>query len=163
MRSFHLSTTALSLLFLLASCEKQKEDPGLDIGELHISKTFPKPGDSLKLSYSLDENSLEDDSEFQSLYYYLVNENMYPEDINLKKADNGNWEGYIKIPDSAKALAFNFKSGETYYNNKNNGYTVLLYDENQKQIAGSNASLGYYYLRYAGSHGINIDKEKILS
>src|SRR5690606_28581569 len=81
--------------------------------------------------------------------------------INLKKADNGNWEGYIKIPDSAKALAFNFKSGETYY--KNNGYTVLLYDENQKQIAGSNASLGYYYLRYAGSHGINIDKEKILS
>ncbi|WP_100610703.1 TlpA family protein disulfide reductase [Confluentibacter lentus] len=163
MKTLHLPTTVLLLILLLVSCQKEKEDLGLDIGELHISKTFPKPGDSLKLSYSLDENSLEDDSEFQSLFYYLVNENMYPEDINLKKADNGNWEGYIKIPDSAKALAFNFKSGETYYNNKNSGYTIFLYDENQKQIAGSNASLGYYYLRYADSHGINIDKEKILA
>ncbi|HTO34968.1 MAG TPA: TlpA disulfide reductase family protein, partial [Flavobacterium sp.] len=74
----------------------------------------------------------------------------------------GNWEGYIKIPDSAKALAFNFKSGNTYYNNKNNGYTVNLYDENQKEIAGSNASLGNYFLRYGDAHGIKVDKEKAL-
>jgi len=163
MKTLHLPTTALLLILLLVSCQKEKEDLGLDIGELHISKTFPKPGDSLKLSYSLDQNSIEDESEFQSLFYYLVNENMYPEDINLKKADNGNWEGYIKIPDSAKALAFNFKSGETYYNNKNNGYTLTLYDENQKQIPGSNASLGNYFLRYGDMHGIKTDKEKIIS
>lgn len=162
MKSLPLFALSLSLLFLLASCQKQKEDPGLHIGELHISKTFPKPGDSLKLSYSIDNNSLENEEEFQSLFYYLVNENMYPEDINLQKVDNGNWEGYIKIPDSAKALAFNFKSGDTYYNNKNNGYTVYLYDENQKEIAGSNASLGNYFLRYGDAHGIKVDKEKAL-
>ncbi|WP_100616245.1 TlpA family protein disulfide reductase [Confluentibacter citreus] len=163
MKTLHVPTTALLLILLLVSCQKEKEDLGLDIGELHISKTFPKPGDSLKLSYSLEQNSVEDDNEFESLFYYLVDGNMYPEDINLKKTDNGNWVGYIKIPDSAKALAFNFKSGETYYNNKNNGYTVLLYDESQKQIPGSNASLGNYFLRYGDAHGIKVDKQKTLS
>ncbi|PKQ43560.1 TlpA family protein disulfide reductase [Confluentibacter flavum] len=163
MKTLHLPTATLLVILLVTSCQTQKEDLGLDIGELHISKTFPKPGDSLKLSYSLDKNSLEDDNEFQSLFYYLVDGNMYPEDINLKKGDNENWEGYIKIPDSAKALAFNFKSGETYYNNKNNGYTVLLYDENQKQVSGSNASLGAYYLRFGDAHGIKTDKQKIIS
>jgi thiol-disulfide isomerase/thioredoxin len=162
MKSLRL-LTVFSLIFLLVSCNKPIKDSGVHIGELHISKTYPKPGDSLKINYSIDENSAETEEEFASLFYYIVNGNMYPEDIALEKLDNGNWEGHIKIPDSAQALAFNFKSGDTYYNNKSNGYTIPLYDENKEQIPGSNASLANYYLRYGSSHGINTDKEKIVS
>src|SRR5690606_22872687 len=121
MKSLHF-LTVFSLIFLLVSCNKPIKDSGVHIGELHISKTYPKPGDSLKINYSIDENSAETEEEFASLFYYIVNGNMYPEDIALEKLDNGNWEGHIKIPDSAQALAFNFKSGDTYYNNKSNGY-----------------------------------------
>ncbi len=163
MKKIKLLTTPLLLILLLASCQKKEIDEGLDLGELHISKTFPKPGDSLKLRYSIGKNSLNDESDFEALFYHVINNNMYPEDIHLKQLNDSIWEGFIKIPDSAKALAFTFKSGETYLNNKNNGYVIPLYEEDNKQIPGSNASLGNYYLRYADAHGIQVENEKILS
>lgn len=163
MKKSHLITTTLFVFLLLASCQKSEKDKGKQIGELHISKTFPKPGDSLKLSYVPDKNIIGDESEFESLFYALIDNQMYPEDIHFNKNNDSVWQAAIKIPDSAKALAFNFKVGETYLNNQNKGYVLPLHTENEAEIMGSQSSIGMYYLRFADAQNIKIDKKDILS
>src|SRR5690606_12635090 len=163
MKTSHLLTITLSIVLLVTACEKQQEDPGLHIGELHISKTYPQPGDSLKLKFAPDKSILEGDSEFESLFYTLIDNQMYAEDIHFNKNNDSVWQATIKIPDSAKALAFNFKTGETYLNNQNKGYVTPLYTENEAEILGSQSSMGMYYLMYADAHNIKIEKKDILS
>src|SRR5690606_32891966 len=132
-------------------------------GELHISKTYPQPGDSLKLNFAPDKSILEGNSEFESLFYTLIDNQLYAEDIHFEKNNDSVWQAAIKIPDSAKALAFNFKTGETYLNNQNKGYVMPLYTENEAEIMGSQSSIGMYYLMYADAHNIKIEKKDILS
>ncbi|MBU3821163.1 TlpA family protein disulfide reductase [Flavobacteriaceae bacterium XHP0103] len=163
MKTSHILTTTLLIFFLVTGCQKQEQDKGTNIGELHISKTFPKPGDSLKLSFAPDKDVLENENEFESLFYALVDDQMYPEDIHFNKNTDSIWQAIIKIPDSAKALAFNFKTGETYLNNHNEGYVIPLYTKNETQLIGSQSSMGMYYYRYANAHNIKIDKKDILS
>src|SRR5690606_3902539 len=113
--------------------------------------------------FAPDKSILEGNSEFESLFYTLIDNQLYAEDIHFEKNNDSVWQAAIKIPDSAKALAFNFKTGETYLNNQNKGYVMPLYTENEAEIMGSQSSIGMYYLMYADAHNIKIEKKDILS
>ena len=149
---------ALAMLVSFSSCEDEKpEDPGMDMGKLHISKSNPQPGDEISVSYSGDL------SEKSEATINLINENnIYPIDLDLKDSADA-WHGKMVIPDTIKAISFNFRNDEKYDNNDDKGYVLALRDENGKELPGSKAIVGNYYMRYGESFDIEMEKDSIIS
>lgn len=135
---------AFGLIFSFSSCKEKSPEPdkGITMGRLHISKSYPKPRDTLSIRYEIDSTKREMPEAF---YNYLVHNRYYPVDIQLKEV-NGVLAGDLVIPDSATAIAFNFKIDETFDGNDKEGYVQFLYDENDSILANSKASMGYYYI-----------------
>ncbi|MDQ7916089.1 TlpA disulfide reductase family protein [Mesonia sp. MT50] len=153
-----LSILASSVL-ILASCQEEKKedkDQGKDMGQLHLATEYPQAGDDLQISYSNDAESVD------AHFYYMVNGKMYPQDLDLEDSSNL-WQTTIKVPDSAQALAFNFKSEDEYDNNDKKGYILPLYNKDKKPVAGSNASMGMYYANLAPEFGAEIPADSSLA
>ena len=146
---------ALALTALCFSCKETPKDIGATIGSLYISDATPSPGETLNLTYSTDSNK-EDISAF---YYYTVGSSAYPVDLAITKTDSL-YKASIIIPDSATALAFNFKLKKDFDSNNKNGYIIPLTTTSGDTIAGALASIGAYKLRLAASYGVEVDKKE---
>ena len=149
---------ALAMLVSFSSCEDEKpEDSGMDMGNLHISKSKPQPGDEILVTYSGDH------SEKPEATINLINENnYYPVDLDLKDSADA-WYGKMVIPDTIKAISFNFRKNDNYETNNDKGYVLTLHDENGKQLPGSKAIVGNYYMRYGKSFEIEMEKDSIIA
>ncbi len=150
---------ALALLVLFSSCEddKMQEDEGMDMGNLHISKSKPQPGDEILIKYSG-----EFDDETEATVNLIDADKYYPVDLDLKDSANA-WYGTMVIPDTIKAISFNFKNEDIFENNNKKGYVLNLYNGEGKELSGSNAIIGNFYSRYGNSFDIEMEKDSIIS
>jgi len=148
-------------LLLIWACQEKNEsnDEGSSIGILYLSKSHPKPGDSLQIQYDIDSTKIE---EPEAYYQYMVHNMIYPVDIELKK-DNQVWASNLIIPDSATALAFNFNYGKEAEDNDKQGYLQPLYNEGDSLLASTQASIGYYYLTMGERNALKKDKKEALA
>ncbi len=159
MNYLRLSTLALFTL-LLISCESEPEKKPLVIGNFELSESKPMPGDSLSFWYTPE--ATEESTEPESFFAYTVNRVSYPQDINLTK-DGERYTGSVAIPDSAQGLIFNFKNGETYDSNQEQGYTVNLYDQEGNLVPGSEAGIAFYKLAQGNAYGIKTTPDSTLA
>lgn len=151
------------MIFILISCQEKatRADHGKSIGNLHLSKSAPEPGDSIQIIYNVDNLKFKD-GDVEALYYYYVNYSSYPKDIHLTEK-NGAWEGTMAIPDSATAVIINFKIGDKHDYNDKKGYIQPLFNEEGEPIPGSDASLGHYYLTRGERQGLKKEKDSALA
>jgi thiol-disulfide isomerase/thioredoxin len=143
----------LPALLFLFSCKEDSQgnyDSGKVIGDLHISKEKPQPGDTLVMTYHWKTER--DDKEPEAFFHYFVGPESYPKDIDLTES-SGKWEGRIIVPDSATAFAINISRNGKVDHNFKKGFILQLYNKEGKLIPGSNASKGYFY------HGLNTQYE----
>lgn len=160
MKKFYFLSIVVSL-FVFFACQENNVivDKGLSLGKLHISKSFPKQGDTISIRYEMDTTQSEIP---EASYNYMVHNRYYPADIELAKVGEV-YEGDLVIPDSATALAFNFNINETFDGNEKKGYVQFLYDENDSILPNSQASLGFYYITAGERFGIGQDKSTALA
>ena len=151
---------ALAALTLFSSCEEdKKEDTGMKMGNLHISKSKPKPGDEIAIKYSTKNKEIED---FEATMNYIVHSEAYGLDIDVKDSA-GVMLGTIKIPDSANAIAFNFRNSGEFEANDKKGYILPLYNKNGEEMAGSKSSIGLYQIYYGGIYDIEVERDSSLN
>ncbi len=152
---------AMALLAALSSCSNQEKEnaKGQDIGNLHLSKEYLHPGDSVRISYRAANDSA---TVPEATAEYIVGIDFYPTDIELQDS-SGVWTGKIAVPDSAKAIAFKFKVDGENDTNAHQGYVIPLFDEEGNKLAGSEAGIGNYYLREGRRSGIKIEKDSALA
>ena len=148
------------LLFLTSCNHQEKKDTGKQIGSLHISKNKPQPGDQLQLSYISSESTSSEKPE--GYVYYIVNEDIYPQDLNLKDSADS-YMATIKVPDSVTALAFNFVTDGKSDSNNKKGYGVLIYNKDGNTLPGSQSSLANFYEYTGSSIGIKVEKDSLLA
>lgn len=144
---------ALSFLAICMSCKETPKDMGVTIGNLHLSKTMPVAGETLNVTYKTDAEQ----KDLSAYYYYMVGSKAYPVDLNLTKVDTV-YKAALAIPDSATAIAFNFKIGKDFDHNNKKGYIFPLTTSKGDTIPGAMAGIGMYQLRYASNFGIEVDK-----
>ncbi len=159
MKNIRILLPALLALFIF-SCEKEPEKTPLTMGNLELSEAKPMPGDSLSLWYSPEK--MEDSVELEAFYVYTVNTNSYPQDLDLVK-DGERYKGNIAIPDSAQGLIFNFKTGDAYEANEEQGYSLNLYTEAGEPISGSEAGIAWYKLARGNYYGIKENPDSTLA
>lgn len=158
MKKINLLLVAGALITVVA-CQKdqEKKDNGKGIGNLHLSTTYPKAGDSLNFSYKATG---EDSKDLQAYFYYLVDHNIYPQDLDLRDSANIR-EGRVFIPDSATAIAFDFKTGDSYDDNDQLGFVQPLYNDDDEMLLGSGASIAHFYQRHGNQTGITLPKDSL--
>ncbi|WP_243472638.1 TlpA family protein disulfide reductase [Winogradskyella sp. MH6] len=142
----------LASILILASCkndEKKNETTQKTIGLLTISTEKPQPGETIDITYKKDSVS-------DAFLNYMVNTKNYPLDLDFK-TENNEQKASVKIPDSANAIAFVFKSGEDYDTNDEKGYILPLYDAEGKQIPGSNSAAAFYSIRNGSYYGVKVE------
>jgi len=147
-------TYLLALLLIGISCkEEAPKEMGTTIGSLYISDSIPSAGKSLDIKYTPKGNT----EDLKAHYYYVANGKFYPVDFNLTK-ETESYNATINIPDSASAIAFNFKNGDVNDSNDKKGFIFALTDANKEKLAGSVAAAEMYKLQYGANYGIETDK-----
>lgn len=146
----------LTALILSCKDDKNMEDPGTNLGALHISKQKPQPGDQLDLTYTGDASNLADSAEVVAFYHYFVGPDAYPEDIEFTDS-SGVWKASIVLPDSATTVAINISQNWKIDNNNKKGFILPLYDSKGELLAGSKASQGHFYNSYGSRYEVKND------
>lgn len=137
---------SLLLLFIIG-CNTEKAQKYKTTGNLELSKANPQPGDDLEIRYKAEDPNFTND-DFAALFYVLVDDNIYAEDLNMKDNEEAK-EADIHIPDSATTIAFNFKNDDNYDTNNNLGYVFELYDSD-KPTPGALAAKSNFHLQMDG-------------
>jgi thiol-disulfide isomerase/thioredoxin len=144
----------IGIVFTVTACKKDVNQPvpEMTLGDFTIAAEYLTPGQSVDISY----NGTSEDVE--SLYYFMVNDKSYPMDINLSDTKQGS----IRIPDSAQAVAFNFKIDGKYDDNDKKGYLVPLKNAEGNILPGSQSALATYAMYYGSDFGVDMDNETVL-
>ena len=163
MRKLFVPALLASCAAIITSCnnDNTSEDPGREIGSLHISKSKPMAGEDLNLRYS---NTTPSDStdETTGAFYYMVNKNLYANDIKFK--DSGNiYIANVVIPDSATAIAFQFNKNGKEDNNDKQGYIFPLFNEDGNMISGSRSSIANFYESNGSRFNIKMNEDSLIS
>lgn len=150
----------MALPFIFAACkDEEQSSQGKKMGALYLSKEKPVPGQDLDITYSPKDSVSEKP---EAYLYYTVKDNLYPQDISLSDS-SGVWKATVRIPDSATAIAFNFKNNGQSDNNNRKGYVQPLYNTDGENIPGSLAGTAFYYQRYAPELNLGIKNDSILN
>ncbi|RNL91085.1 hypothetical protein ED312_05290 [Sinomicrobium pectinilyticum] len=153
MKSISCFFTAMMALFIISCKNDKAEEQGKTLGPLYVSNEKPGPGDSLHIIYTTEKKDP------KAYYYYAVNDNFYPADIPVKNV-SGKWEGALRIPDSATAITFAFKTDSEFDSNNKQGFVLPLYTDEGELLKGTLASMASYYESYyAKSHGVEMEKD----
>lgn len=148
----------LAAMALFSSCEdNEKGSPeGMKMGKLELSREQVRPGEQVRIAYTSDAE------EPEAVVNYLVNDELYPQDIELKDS-SGYWVGHIKVPDSAQAISFNFQVNGDYESNNKKGYLLPLVNEDGEKLKGADAAIGTYYLGMGNYQGVEMEKDSVLA
>ncbi len=108
---------------------------------LRFTPAQPKPGDVIRFEYDPTGTPLEK-AETITPAIFLYDGTIRAAEVTASKT-NGKWTGSIPTNDTAKALLITFKQDNQMDNNKEQGYSLLLMQENKpvKNAAVGMASL----------------------
>ena len=156
----HSALYFILVLFLFSSCKNEKElknqPPAvMTFGDLTISKEQPQAGETIEITYKNHD-------EVEAFYTYMVGANNYPVDIDFE-SENGEQKSSIKIPDSAVALAFLFKTDDRYDHNDKKGYLIPLHSRDGEKLVGSASAIVNYAQYYGPDYGIKMDEKEAKS
>jgi len=98
----------------------------------------PKPGEKIKFEYSTSGTVLSGVTAFRAVAY-INDGQLRAQEINLTP-DGDRWHGEISTNDSTKVVFIVFKKDELIDNNKEQGYSVMLY-KNGEPVKGARATL----------------------
>ncbi|HVT87059.1 MAG TPA: TlpA disulfide reductase family protein [Chitinophagaceae bacterium] len=118
---------------------------GQQYSNLSFSPAQPKPGDKIHFEYSAKGTVLGNETSFDAIAY-LSDGAVRAQDIPLK-ADGDKWSGDIMTNDTTKAVFIVFKKDELIDNNKEQGYSLMLYSNGEPvkgaYIAVADFNTGY--------------------
>ncbi len=136
----------------LTSCKKEEPKTNeLKLGNFTLSTDIFEAGKPVNIKYNGT-----DKDDVEALYYYMVNNKIYPIDINIT-----NQKASFTVPDSAQAVAFSFRVNKQLENNDKKGYLFPVHKDG-KAVTGNKAALANYVLSYGSMLGIAIDKEQLV-
>ena len=158
MRAIYIFLTGL----LLVACGKEAQEAakGKQLGALFLSESTPSPGTELEFFYDPVQQISEEDK-LEPFYHFLVDDQHYAADLKVKDSLGG-FAGKMKIPDSATAIVFHFRTNNKLDSNGGKGFVQPLY-RNGELIDGSLASIGYFYLKFGEMYGIGLEKDSALA
>ncbi len=150
-----LTLTAL-LLFAAFSIYAQQV-----VKNLSFSPEKPKPGDVIKFEYSTSGTTLGETKDFDAVGYIYDGQLRAQE---LKLNTNGNkWNGEIRTNDSTKVIFIVFKKDKLVDNNKEQGYSRLLYKDGEP-VKGAyaakaevNSGIGSYLMQLKTDPSKNLE------
>lgn len=112
---------------------------------LSFSPAQPKPGDKIHFEYSTKGTVLGNEPSFDAIAY-ISDGQVRAQEIWLKP-DGDKWSGDITTNDSTKAVFLVFKKDELIDNNKEQGYSLLLYS-NGEPVKGAYIALSDFNSSY---------------
>jgi hypothetical protein len=149
-----IATIIILVISVFSACKnEQKVKTEMKLGDFALSKDKLMAGDTIAITYTGTS------TEVEALYYFMVNDKAFPADINLSKENKAS----IIIPDSAQAIAFNFKMDGKYDDNNKNGYLIALQNIDGEEIAGSKAALALYSMYYGERYGVAIKRDSVFN
>lgn len=151
------SILLLAICLVLGACQSEPKETGTQIGALHISDATPNQGEKLNFSYQAEA-----DTDVLGYYYYLVGDEIHAQDLTLKDSARV-YRGTFTVPDSATAIAFRFKTGESFDSNDKKGFTLPVHGEDEKPVPGAKASQSYFYWALGNRVGLSVEEEALLS
>lgn len=113
--------------------------------------SLPKPGENIRFEYSPKGTVLGDSKDFEAIAY-IYDGQLRAQEVNLTP-DGEKWNGEIKTNDSTKVAAIVFKKDELIDNNKEQGYSFILYDHEvpvkgaYAAMAEMHAGIGSYFMQ----------------
>jgi thiol-disulfide isomerase/thioredoxin len=105
---------------------------------LSFSPARPKPGDVIKFEYSTTGTVLGGTKDFEAIAY-INDGQVTAQEIKLN-ADGDKWKGEISTNDSTKVVFIAFKQDKLIDNNKEQGYSLMLY-KNGEPVKGAYAAM----------------------
>lgn len=146
--------TLLAVTTCFVACEEtSKNDPGITVGDVHISKSYPVQGDSIRLAFAAEE---EVDN---VILYYHTGKKGYLKDLDFQNTNDG-IIAHFQVPDSAVSMAFDFMKK---YEAVNETAAMAVYSEEGAALPGALAGQASY-LTYMGKRfGHNIHNDSIIT
>ncbi|MBS1620696.1 MAG: TlpA family protein disulfide reductase [Bacteroidetes bacterium] len=102
---------------------------GQPYSNLIFSPAQPGPGDKIHFTYSPKETVLGNEASFEAIAY-ISDGQVRAQQVSIKP-DGDKWAGTILTNDSTKAVFIVFKKDELMDNNKEQGYSLLLYSNGE--------------------------------
>ncbi|MGJ7030735.1 TlpA family protein disulfide reductase [Niabella hirudinis] len=119
---------------------------------LRFTPAQPKPGDIIQFEYDPSGTPLENAATITPAIF-LYDGNIRAAEVTASKT-NGKWTGNIPTNDTAKALLIAFKQDNNMDNNKEQGYSLLLMQDNKPV---KNAAIGLASLNNFGSSMLDMN------
>jgi len=104
-----------------------------------LSNQYPAAGETVNITYDPTGTPLDGKKDINASAYYLDNKDYPVSEIILTPGDKS-LKGSLTIPVTAKAFYIKLSSGDVVDNNNDAGYVYLLYNKDQKPVAGAYAS-----------------------
>lgn len=102
---------------------------GQEFKNLVFSSAKPKPGETIKFEYSASGTTLGAEKDFEAIAYVYDGELRAQEILLVSSGDK--WNGKISTNDSTKIVFVVFKKDKLIDNNKEQGYSIMLYDKGE--------------------------------
>ena len=103
-----------------------------------LSNQYPAAGETINITYDPTGTPLNGKKDINASAYYLDNKDYPVSEIILTHVDKS-LKGSLTIPVAAKAFYIKLSSGDVVDNNNDAGYVYLLYNKDQKPVAGAYA------------------------
>jgi thiol-disulfide isomerase/thioredoxin len=145
------------LVFVIAAgcCAAQEKK------NLNFSPAEPKPGEKIKFEYSTSGTELGGITDFRTVAY--INDGQLRAQEVTVKPEGDRWRGEITTNDSTKVVFVIFKKDELIDNNKQQGYSVMLYKDGEPvkgaraALADVNSGMGSYLMQLKVDPQTNVD------
>jgi thiol-disulfide isomerase/thioredoxin len=127
-----LTLVATFLLVSFFSCAQEYKN-------LVFSPSKPKPGDVIRFEYSTAGTELGDAIAFEAVAYIYDGQLRAQETKLIASGDK--WKGEISTNDSTKAVFIIFKKDKLTDNNREQGYSLMLYNKKGEPVKGAYAAI----------------------
>jgi len=111
---------------------------GQEFKNLVFSPAKPKPGETVKFEYSAAATTLGAEKNFEAVAYIFDGE-LRAQEVALAPSGD-KWVGKISTNDSTKVVFVVFKKDQLIDNNKEQGYSTMMFDKNGDPVKGAYAA-----------------------
>ena len=133
---------------------------------IHAQKNFtytpenPKPGDVISIVYETAGDIANTILPVEAVYHQMGNKFQKADDFIFEKKA-GKLMGTITTDTAANFIYFSFSADGKFDNNFNEGYFIILNENNQPR-KGANANLGVFYQSIASRVGAELNNDKAI-
>ncbi|QHS56942.1 redoxin domain-containing protein [Mucilaginibacter sp. 14171R-50] len=111
-------------------------------GHLKLSDETPSVGQKVSFTYNPAGTPLDGKQDVNAVIYFLDNKKNNAAEVNLTKAGQ-ELKGEFTVPADTKTLFFKLSSGDAIDDNVEKGYVYMVYDSDNKPVAGAYAMKAY--------------------